>query len=123
MAGGVPPELRTIGGPYGRHSVTLDGKDPGFVHAKRVAGALPNARMRLLHFENAFGAAYASEYCQDAMLSFVLLMARNARLNADRLARLTGATSAEHPAEGKFFPGAAAVCEAAHVLRAGVLSM
>ena len=55
-------------------------------------GILPNARirMRLLHFENAFGAAYNSEYCLDAMLSLVLLMARNARPNADRLTRLIG---------------------------------
>jgi hypothetical protein len=49
--------------------------------------------MRLLHFENAFGVANNSEYCLDAMLSLVLLMARNARPDADRLARLTGSVS------------------------------
>ena len=65
----------------------------------RPRSAIPNIRMRLLHFENTFGETYDSEYCLDAMLSLVLLMTRSSRPDADRLARLTGTQSAAASAE------------------------
>jgi hypothetical protein len=72
--------------------------------------------MRLLHFENAFGDAYASEYCLDAMLSLVLLMSRHSKPDADRLERLTGTANTASPA-AKGLAGEAAAFAA--VQRAG----
>jgi len=105
-------EDHSIGGSHERDSAAHGNGDTGLVRGMRAEGANLKSRMRLLHFENAFGQAHASEYCLDAMLSLVLLMVRNARPDADRLARLTGAASAAYPAERGISPDSAAVGEA-----------
>ena len=113
MGIGILSEVQNIGGPCGRDSAA-QGNDPTRTdrfHGMRAQGSAAQARMRLLHFENAFGEAHASEYCLDAMLSLVVLMVRNARPDADKLARLTGAASAAYPAERGVSPGGAAVGE------------
>jgi hypothetical protein len=66
-------------------------KHNGKIHAR---SGIPKSRMRLLHFVNVFGGYDGSEYCRDAMLSLVLLMAKSSNPDADRLARLTGTTRA-----------------------------
>jgi len=107
-------QSQSIGGIYGRHFATHGNGHTGLVHGARAGGMIPKARMRLLHFENTFGKTYDSEYCLDAMLSLVLIMARSARPDADRLARLIGATSAAaYPEKNNASPdSAAAVREA-----------
>jgi hypothetical protein len=93
----IPPELSRIGGlnpgPYALHGNGI----ADYVLETPVCGATRNARMRLLHFENAFGDAYSSEYCMAAMLNQVLIMTRNLRSATDRLARLTGTADAACP--------------------------
>ena len=86
-------------GTYGRRVVTRNDRQAGFTHTAGLGCAIPNARMRLLHFENTFGDVYTSEYCLDAMLSLVLIVARSARSDADRLERLIGMTGVARPAE------------------------
>ena len=80
--------------PHTGRVVSHSGGRAGYIPTVRAGCAIPNVRMRLLHFENAFGDAYASEYCLDAMLSLVLIVARSARPDADRLERLTGTADA-----------------------------
>jgi len=87
MGNGALQEFPHSSGSYARHH----GK--GRVET-RLSGAIPNARMRLLHFENIFGDTYASDYCLAAMSSLVLIMARSAGPDADRLDRLAGTADA-----------------------------
>ena len=87
------------GGTYGSRVVTRDDRQADFTYTACLGGAIPSARMRLLHFENTFGDVYASEYCLDAMLSLVLIVARSARADVDRLERLTGMAGLARPAE------------------------
>jgi len=87
MGNGVLSEFPHGNGTYARHH------DKGRVET-RLRGAIPNARMRLLHFENIFGDTYASDYCLAAMSSLVLIMARSANPDADRLDRLAGTAEA-----------------------------
>ena len=82
-------------------------------------GAIPSIRMRLLHLENAFGEVCTSEYCLDAMSSLVLLITRSARLDADRVARLTGGIHDSGPAQEGLVPEPAAGCQGTSVQRAG----
>ncbi|MDR2696373.1 MAG: hypothetical protein LBC79_08360 [Deltaproteobacteria bacterium] len=89
MGADILQQLPLISGSRVAHSAPHDSGRPGAARGFRAAGAIPSDRMRLLHFENAFGDVYASEYCLDAMLSLMLLVIRSARLDADRLARLT----------------------------------
>ena len=98
MGIGTLPVFPHSNGTCGRRFVTRDDRQASICTAC-PGGAIPSARMRLLHFENTFGDVYASEYCLDAMTSLVLLVARSARSDADRLERLTGMAGATRPAE------------------------
>ena len=78
------------------HSSGTHARNHGGGHGNtRLRGVIPNARMRLLHFENIFGDTYASDYCLDSMSSLVLIMARSARPDTGRLERLAGMADAE----------------------------
>ena len=98
MYTGTMPEFPVSVGSYARPSAQQDNDHTDLVRGKRTEGTM-SARMRFLHFENTFGEAHASEYCLDAMLSLVLLMMRNSKLDADRMARLAGLESAAHLGE------------------------
>jgi len=119
MGVSILPEVQKSDGSYKEHFAAHGGRRTDFVHGGRAGGATSNARMRLLHFENTFGSTHVSEYCLDAMLNLVLIMARNARPNAERLARLTGTASAAYPAGADCPHGVSVSCEEAHVRRAG----
>jgi hypothetical protein len=93
------PVFPHSGGTYGSRVVTHDDRQAGFTHTARPGCTIPSARMRLLHFENTFGDVYASEYCLDAMISLVLIVARSARSDAGRLERLIGMAGLARPAE------------------------
>ena len=112
MGVGILPEIQSSCEDYEGHSVTHGNEHSGLVYEMRAESTGPKVRLRLLHFENTFGVVHASEYCQDAMLSLVLLMVRNARPDADRLARLTGTASVPYPTENSFSPDSAAGREA-----------
>jgi hypothetical protein len=99
MGADILQKFPGISGSHAAHSAPRDSDHAGLVRGLRAGGAIPSDRMRLLHFENAFGDVYASEYCLDAMLSLVLLVMRSSRLDADRLARLTERPDAACPAE------------------------
>jgi hypothetical protein len=113
------PGFHVIDGSYAEDSAPYDNNHAALVSVRRARGAM-SVRMQLLHFENIFGDVRVSEYCSDAMLSLVLLMARGAKHDADRLARLTGATDAAYPAaKDGFCPGAAAGRDVAAVRPTG----
>ena len=97
---------------HGNGSVGL----PGSAHAR---GTIPSIRMRLLHLENALGAADRSEYSLDAMVSLVLLIARSAGLKADRVARLISGKHDPCPTLEGFVPAPAVGRQAASVQCAG----
>ena len=100
MGTGTLPEFpHTLGGSSAKQSAPHGNGHVGLTPGTRTRGAIPGNRMRLLHYENAFGDVYASEYCLDAMISLTLFMAKSARPDTDRLARLTGAAAAAPPAE------------------------
>jgi len=95
MGTGPQPGFPHMSELYARHSAPHGNGHAGLTSGRRTGSVMrKRMRMRLLHFENAFGDAYASEYCLDAMISLVLTMARSARSDADRLERLAG-TAAE----------------------------
>ena len=119
MSTGILPEFSVIGGSYAGHSAQPSKEHTDFSRKTRASGVIPNARMQLLHFENAFGDVSASEYCLDAMLSLVLLMGRNSRPDADRLARLTGTANIACPPRDNLTPDAEAGCKAASIRHAG----
>jgi hypothetical protein len=102
MGIGILQEFPLIDGSHARHAVPHSNGHAGLSRETRARGALPNPRMRLLHFENTFGDVRVSEYCLDAMVSLVLLMTRNTKADAAKLARLTETASAMHPAENGF---------------------
>ena len=97
---------------HGNGSVGL----PGSAHAR---GTIPSIRMRLLHLENALGAADRSEYSLDAMVSLVLLIARSASLKMDRMARHISGIHVPCPVQGGLVPAPATVRQAVSVQRAG----
>lgn len=109
MDNGVLPEVQHTGDPGKNFPPAQNAGHTQRSHAAHAGATRSDARMRFLHFENTFGATHASEYCMDAMLSLVLFMVRNARPDAARLARLTGAAGAAYPGTGDCPPGAAAV--------------
>ena len=122
MSTGILSEFPVIDGSYAGHSAQHSKEHADFSRKTRASGVIPNTRntrMQLLHFENAFGDVRVSEYCMDAMLSLVLLMGRNSRADADRLARLTGTANTAYPPEDSLVPDAEADCEAASVRRVG----
>ena len=102
MGADILQQFPVIRGLHTAYSAPLGNDCPGSARGLRARGVIPSDRMRLLHFENAFGDVYASEYCLDAMLSLVLLVMRSTRLDADRLERLTAVSDAACPADDGF---------------------
>ena len=98
MGTGILSELTDICGVYTGHSASQGNSCTGFTRQTGTRDAGPNARIRILHFENAFGNVHTAEYCLDSMINLVLIMVRSARPDADKLARLTE-TGAAYPAE------------------------
>ena len=122
MGTGILPEFPNTDRAHTSHSAPHGNKQAGLVRdGIKAQAAAPRGRMRILHFENTFGEVQSSEYCLDAMLSLVLLMARNSKPDANRLARLTGAARATHSLEDSFILVGAAIREAATLQRASAM--
>ena len=101
MGTGIPQKFSPIRRSYTGHDALHGNDRTDLEHEPPAKVAVSNARMRLLHFENAFGEAHASEYCLAAMLCLVLIMVRNSRPDATRLARLIATADAACPAKDK----------------------
>jgi hypothetical protein len=119
MGAGILSQVPVINESHAKHFTLQDNNNAGLVGSARARGVIPHIRMCLLHFENTFGESHSSEYCLDAMLSLVLLIARSAKPDTDRLARLTGAMRDPCPAKDGLAPDHALGCQAASVRRAG----
>jgi len=116
MGTGILQDFALIGESYTGHCAPCDKNHTAFTHKKSAKVAIASARMRLLHFENTFGEAHASEYCLAAMLCHVLIMVRSSRPDVNKLARLIGTADAAYPAKDKLIPDNTTV---APVRRAG----
>ena len=82
MGTGILAQVPVITQSHSKYSASHGNNMACLIGRERTMVAIPNARMRLLHFENTFGEAHASEYCLDAMLSFVQIMTRSSKPDA-----------------------------------------
>ena len=119
MGVGILSHVPVISESHAKHSAPHGKNNAGLAGSAYARGTIPHIRMRLLHYENTFGEAHTSEYCLDAMLNLVLCITRSAKPDADRLARLTGATNAPCPTKDSLASDHAVACQAASVRHTG----
>jgi len=81
---------------------------PVFGRGLARAHKMANARFRILHYENAFGDTYTSEYCLDGMSSLVLTIVRNSKFDEARLARIIASSGVVGQRSGESSSSAAA---------------